>query len=80
MEKCKTVEKRLEILLELFKVWSLFVLAWATALGTLVYKAPQNLPLLLFSTSGLLLFSISWVIIFVVMWNLTVKLENCKED
>jgi hypothetical protein len=66
--------------MELFKIWSLFILAWATALGTLIYKSPQKVGLLTFSIIGLILFSTTWVIIFIALWRLTDKLKFCKED
>ncbi len=80
MERCKTLEKRIDLFLELFKVWSLFVIAWSTALGTLVYKAPFRKDLLLFTTLGLVIFSTAWVVIFISLWKLTDKLETCKGD
>jgi hypothetical protein len=66
--------------MELFKIWSLFVLGWATALGTLIYKSPQRIGLLTFSIFGLILFATTWVIIFLTLWRLTDKLKSCKED
>jgi hypothetical protein len=80
MEKCKTIEARLEIWKTIFNVWSLFTLAWGGALGTLLFKAPQKIGLVTASAVGISIFSIIWAGLIIGMFSEVQKLNECKEE
>jgi hypothetical protein len=77
---CKAIEALLDVLKNIFNVWSLFTLAWAGALGTLLQNPPKNYFLLIISAVGLLIFSFVWVSIIIEMLHLAIKLRNCREE
>ena len=77
---CRAIEALLEILKNIFNVWSLFTLAWAGALGTLLQTPPKNYFLLIISAVGLLIFSFVWFSLIIAMLHLAIKLRNCQEE
>jgi len=79
-KNCKAIEALLDVLKAIFNVWSVFTLAWAGALGTLLKNPPQREWLTAISVIGLVLFSIIWLAIVIAMVRFALKLKNCKEE
>ena len=79
-KNCKAIEALLDVLKAIFNVWSVFTLAWAGALGTLLKNPPQREWLTTVSIIGLVLFSIIWLAIVIAMVRFALKLKNCEEE
>jgi len=77
--ECRVIEALLDVLKTVFNVWSVFTLAWAGALGTLLRNPSQKEWLTTVSIVGLLFFSIVWIATIIVMVRFVFKLKNCGE-
>jgi len=77
--ECKAIEVLLDVLKTIFNVWSVFTLAWAGALGTLLKKPNPKEWLLTVSIVGLTFFVIVWSVIVILMIRFALKLKNCEE-
>jgi len=77
--ECKEIEALLDVLKTIFNVWSVFTLAWAGALGTLLKKPSPKEWLLTVSIVGLTFFVIVWSVIVILMIRFALKLKNCEE-
>ena len=75
---CKAIEALLDILKTLFNVWSVFTLAWAGALGSLLKSPPKQVGLTILSSIGFTIFALIWVGIVILMVRFALKLKNCK--
>jgi hypothetical protein len=77
--ECKAIEALLDVLKSIFNVWSVFTLAWAGAVGTLLKNPPQKEWLLTASVVGLTFFALTWGVIVILMVRFALKLKNCEE-
>ncbi len=77
--ECKATEALLDVLKSIFNVWSVFTLAWAGAVGTLLKNPPQKEWLTTISVLGLVVFSLIWLIVAFLMVRFALKLKNCEE-
>ncbi len=77
--ECKAIEALLEVLKTIFNVWSVFTLAWAGALGTLLKNPPQKEWLLAVSVVGITFFALAWGVIVILMIRFALKLKKCEE-
>jgi len=80
MEKCKSIEAKLDFLKTLFEKLTLILIGLGGGLGTLVVKYPDRHLLTVFTSA------IFWVTLTVwglIIWKWkkeVVKLNRCKED
>lgn len=77
--ECKAIEALLDVLKTIFNVWSVFTLAWAGALGTLLKKPSQEEWLTTISVLGLVVFALIWLTMAFLMVRFALKLKDCKE-
>jgi len=78
--ECKAIEALLDVLKTIFNVWSVFTLAWAGALGTLLRNPPHKEWLVTVSTIGLFFFSLVWLATIIVMVRFAYRLKNCGDS
>ena len=80
MEKCKTIEAKLEFLKTLFEKLTLILLALGGGLGTLLVKYSNFYWLLLLNSIAFLITFLGWLVI-IYLWRKELnKLNSCKED
>jgi hypothetical protein len=80
MEKCKTVDAKVEFWKTLMEKLFLLVLALAGSLGTLLLKYKKEYLLISITALLLFFFSLGWIFT-ILLWKKEIsKLENCVEE
>ena len=79
MEKCKTIEAKIDFLKTLFEKFTLILLALGGGLGTLLVKYQNFQWLLLLNSTALLVTFLTWFLIIYLWRNELAKLNSCKE-
>jgi len=80
MEKCKTVEAKIDFLKTLFEKLTLILLALGGGLGTLLVKYQNFRWLLLLNSTAFVISFLAWLLIIYLWRNELGKLNSCKEE
>jgi len=80
MEKCKTIEAKIDFLKTLFEKLTLILLALGGGLGTLLVKYQNFQWLLLLNSIAFLVILLTWFFVIYLWRKELSKLNSCKEE
>ena len=80
MEKCKTIEAKIDFLKTLLEKLTLMLLALGGGFGTLLVKFQAFTPLKILNFFLLVIVLFLWLLTLRGWWILTYKLDECEEE